>query len=415
MATIVLNWELGAALGHIGRYLPVALRLRERGHRPVLVLRDISQAESVHGPHAIEFLQAPVWLTPVRGLPPDLNFTETLFRFGFLKPDRLLSLAKAWRAMWNLLQPQLMLFDHAPTALLAARDFGAPRMILGNSFSVPPCVRPLPRYRWWTDGAGEHARLTESEERTTRNCNSVLERLGAPPIAQLADLFEAEATCICARAKLDVYGERPDGDYFGSINSLSMGSDPVWPSGHGPAVFACLKSDYRHFDALLGAIGKSRARYLIYAAGLAERLRRRHESAHVAFSATPMRMGEVVKQCAAIICHGGGTTDIAFDHGEPVLLLPTQMEQTMTSHRVARLGVGLFLPIDGSPGFLPKLVERLLEDDGLGARAAEYQAQLPRIDQSLAIERVVGLCETLLEANARAIRDDSSQSGTPTH
>lgn len=403
MATIVLNWELGAALGHIGRYLTIALRLRERGHRPVLVLRDISQAESVLGPHGIEFLQAPVWLTRVQGLPPDLNFTETLFRFGFLRPDGLLSMAKAWRAVWDLLQPQLMLFDHAPTALLAARGFSAPRMILGNSFAVPPRVRPLPRYRWWTDGAGEHARLAETEVRTTQNCNSVLEHLGAPPIAQLADLFEAEATYICARPKLDVYGERADGEYIGSINSLSMGADPVWPPGDGPPVFAYLKSDYKHLDALFGAIGKSRARYLIYAAGLSEHLRRCHESEHVAFSVTPVRMREVVRQCAAIICHAGGMTDIALDHAKPVLLLPTQMEQTMTSHRVDALGAGLFLPFDGNPGALPKLVKRLLDDDRLAVHAAEYQAQLPGIDQSLAVDRVVERCEALLQAKARVM------------
>jgi hypothetical protein len=105
MATIVLNWELGAALGHVGRYLTIALQLRAQGHRPVLVLRDISRAEAVLGPHAIEFLQAPVWLTPVQGLPPDLNFTETLYRFGFLKADGLLSIARAWRRCGRCCSP----------------------------------------------------------------------------------------------------------------------------------------------------------------------------------------------------------------------------------------------------------------------------------------------------------------------
>ncbi len=410
MATIVLNWELGAALGHIGRYLTIALRLRERGHRPVLVLRDISQAEAVLGPHRIEFLQAPVWLTPVHGLPPDLNFTETLYRFGFLRPDALLSMAIAWRAVWNLLQPKLLLFDHAPTALLAARGFGAPRVVVGNSFAVPPRVCPLPPYRWWAKPAGEHVRLAETEERTTRNCNSVLTRLGAPPIAQLAELFAAEATYICARPKLDVYGERQGGNYIGPINSLSMGSDPVWPSGDEPTVFAYLKSDYRHLDALLGAIKKSRARYLIYAGGLPEQVRRRHESERIAFSATPLMMSEVIKQSAALICHAGGMTDIALDHGKPVLLLPTQMEQTMTSHRVEALGAGVFLPADGNPGVLPKLLKRLLDDDKLAARAGDYQAQLPDTNQSIAVERLVDGCEALIKADTGTTQDAAMSS-----
>ena len=90
MATIVLNWELGADFGHISRFLSIALRLREQGHRPVMLLRDITRAESILGGHQLEFFQAPVWLTPVQGLPPDINFTETLYRFGYLYPEGLL-------------------------------------------------------------------------------------------------------------------------------------------------------------------------------------------------------------------------------------------------------------------------------------------------------------------------------------
>ncbi len=400
MATIALNWELGAALGHVGRFLPIALRLRERGHRPVLVLRDISQAAAVLAPHRLEFVQAPVWLIPVTGLPPDLNFTETLYRFGFLDPGGLLSMTMAWRRLWELLQPQLLIFDHAPTALLAARGLHLPRVLLGNSFAVPPRVRPLPRFRWWTRGQSEHGRLAETEERTTRHCNVVLKQLEAPPIAQFADLFEAEATYLCARPQLDVYGERQagqGGEYIGPINSLGMGADPLWPAGDGPRVFAYLKSDYKHLEPLLNAIAKSRARYLIYAAGLPEQVRKRHESEHVTFSAIPLRMREVVKQCTAIICHAGGMTDIALDHGKPLLLLPMQMEQTMTSHRVEVLGAGVLLPIEGNPAVLPRLIKRLLEDGHLAARAEAYSRQWPSTDQTPAVARVVDRCEMLLK------------------
>jgi len=107
-------------------------------------------------------------------------------------------------------------------------------------------------------------------------------------------------------------------------------------------------------------------------------------------------MEEVVKQCSAVICHAGGMTDIALESGKPVLLLPTQMEQMMTSHRAEALGAGLFLPLEGNPGALPKLIKRLLEDNRLSVRAIEYAASLPSTDQSKAVDRVVDACETLL-------------------
>lgn len=396
MATIALNWEMGADLGHINRFLAIALRLREHGHRPVMLLRDITRAESVLGEHRLEFLQAPVWLTQVQGLPPDINFTETLYRFGYLYPDGLLSMAKAWRAAWTLLNPQLMIFDHAPSAMLAARGLGIPRMVIGNSFAVPPRVRPLPRFQWWTNNTGDHARLAETESRVTRNSNTVLTRLGAPPITQVSDLFQAEATCICSRSALDVYGGREHGEYIGPINSVTTGVNPVWPLGDGPRVFAYLKPQYKHFEALLNAIVNSKARYLIYAPGMPEALLRRYEKAHVSFSAAPLRMQEVVKQCHAVICHAGGVTDVALEAGKPVLLLPTQMEQTMTSHQVDALGAGVYMPLDGNPGALPKLIKRILEDDSLAVYAAAYAASLPNTDQSQTVNRVADACEALL-------------------
>lgn len=396
MATIVLNWELGADFGHISRFLSIALRLREQGHRPVMLLRDITRAESILGGHQLEFFQAPVWLTPVQGLPPDINFTETLYRFGYLYPEGLLSMAKAWRGLWELLQPRVMIFDHAPTAMLAARGLNIPRVIVGNSFSVPPLTQPLPRFQWWTSGAGEQRRLAETEARATNNSNVVLTQLEAPSITKVADLFAAEATFICSRRKLDVYGERQDGDYIGPINNLTMGNAPVWPLGESPKVFAYLKPQYKNFTAVLKAISNSNARYLVFAPGIPEQTRRTYQSARIAFSEVPLRMDEVVKQCNAVICHAGGVTDIALESGKPVLLLPTQMEQTMTSHRVEALGAGIFLAADGNPAALPKLIKRLLEDGYLGVCASEYASSLTCTDQSKAVKIVVDSCEALL-------------------
>lgn len=386
----------GADLGHINRFLSVALRLRDQGHRQVMLLRDITRAESILGEHGLEFFQAPVWLTQIQGLPPDINFTETLYRFGYLYPDGLMSMATAWRNAWKLLQPQLMIFDHAPSALLAARRLGIPRVLIGNSFGIPPLVRPLPRFRWWTDGLVDQTRLAETEARATRNSNAVLMRLGAPPITQVSDLFQAEATLICGRPALDVYGERKHGEYIGPINNVTSGVNPIWPPGENPRIFAYLKPQYKHFDALLNAIKSSKARYLIYAPGIPEALVKRYQSSHVSFSAAPLRMEEVVRTCNALICHAGGMTDIALEASKPILLLPTQMEQTMTSHRAEALGAGIVMPLDGNPGALPKLIKRLLEDGQLSVRAAEYAASLPFTDQSNAVDRVVDTCQTLL-------------------
>lgn len=391
MATIVLNWELGADLGHIGRFLPIALRLKALGHRPVLLLRDISRADALLTPHDLEYLQAPVWSAAVSGLPPDINFTETLFRFGYLHPPGLLSMCRAWRALWELLRPEAMLFDHAPTALLAARGYGVPRVLVGNSFAIPPAQSPLPRYRWWQETPGEAARMRDTEQRATGNANIVLSALQAPPINRVADLYACEASFITGRPALDVYGPRPATCYVGPVNNVEHGAPPQWPPGDAPAVFAYLKPHYPHFEAVLDAMAHTPARFLVFAPGMPERLKARHAQAAMCFSDTPLRMRDVVAQCQAVVCHAGGVTDEALEAGKPLLLLPTQMEQAMVSQRVAALGAGVVMARDGNPANLGKLLKRLITDPTLAARAAEYSA-------AARAERTVDGATTIVEA-----------------
>jgi len=271
-----------------------------------------------------------------------------------------------------------------------------PRVVVGNSFAVPPAARPLPRFRWWSDGTDERARMAETEERATRNSNAVLKHLHGPPIRQVSDLFEAEATFLCARPELDVYGARDRGTYVGPINSLDLGADPAWPVGAGARVFAYVKPGYKHFEALLNAMARGSARYLVFAPGIPEKLQRQHAGSNVAFSATPLRMRVVAKECDAVICHAGGVTDVALAAGKPLLLLPMQMEQTMTSHRVAELGAGLFLPIEGNPANLSKLVKQLTGDPELAMRAQEFSRCAAGSDQDAGVAAVVEACAALL-------------------
>ena len=41
---VLLAWELGDGLGHVGRLMPLAARLERDGYVPVLAVRDPAQA-----------------------------------------------------------------------------------------------------------------------------------------------------------------------------------------------------------------------------------------------------------------------------------------------------------------------------------------------------------------------------------
>ena len=401
MATIALIWELGSDYGHIGRFLPIALELKARGHRPVMILRDISRADEMLGRHGIEYLQAPLWLPPVQGLPAPINFTESLFLFGFLQPAGLLSVLRAWRAVLALLKPDLLIFDHAPTALLASRGLGLPRLVTGNSFAVPPRRTPLPLYEWWNPKAGAPQRELDCEERLLRNANHALSALGAPPMTCVADLYDAEVTHITGAPELDVYGPRDAACYVGAINALDQGVEPRWPAGPARRVFAYLKPRYMHFDAVVTALARLDASVLVFAPGLARQNMLRLQAANLAFSTEPLRMRSVREQVEMAVCHAGGMVDVMLQAGRPVFLLPMQMEQTMTSRRVDELGCGLFHISQQGPRELEKGLKRVFSTPAYAEHALAYQQRNANFTQAFAMERMIGSCEALLANAAR--------------
>ena len=395
MATIALNWELGSDYGHIGRFLPIAQALRARGHRPIMVLRDISRADELLSPHGLDYLQAPLWLPPVSGLPPPVNFTESLFLFGFLSPAGLLSIARAWRQLWQLIKPDLLIFDHAPTALLAARGLGIPRVITGNSFAVPPRVQPLPAYRWWEKTVAT-TRMAETEARLLATANQVLATLSVPKLRAVHDLYDAEATLVTASAEVDVYNQRPAEHYIGAINTIDHGASPQWPATGTKKIFAYLKPQYALFEPVVKALARTEASVLIFAPGVSRQVLVKLQTANVAFSEKPLVMTAVRAQCDLAVCHAGGTVDVMLTGGVPLLLLPMQMEQTMTSKRVEQMGCGLTFMPDFPPTMLAKHLGKLLSDPDFTQRAADYARSHTADTQEKALSRLISECERFL-------------------
>src|SRR4051812_31404706 len=97
---------------------PIVQGLIKRGHTVIAAVRDLSRAASVLGDCAILLLQAPFKMGPARNeiLMP-LTLAHLLHNVGFGDEVELRVLAGAWRAILEMVGPDLIICDHSPTAL----------------------------------------------------------------------------------------------------------------------------------------------------------------------------------------------------------------------------------------------------------------------------------------------------------
>src|SRR5439155_3039499 len=79
--------------------------------------------------------------------PRTTSFASILSDVGFGDDKALGVLACAWRNLYKLTNPDLIVFDHSPTALLAARGMAARKLVLGVGFCVPRAMFRFPPLR----------------------------------------------------------------------------------------------------------------------------------------------------------------------------------------------------------------------------------------------------------------------------
>lgn len=394
MSKVLLAWELGADYGHVMRFSTLARELTRRGHEPVLVLKDLTHAETLLGDQRLTVLQAPVWLGNVSGLAQPASFAETLLRLGFLHPNALTGLCRAWLWLIDLCKPDALVCDYAPTALLATRGLGLPRVNIGESFGMPPRTQPLPTYRPWRPESP--LRVAQAEQHTLNGANAALANLGQPPLQCLADLLAVDDEIITSYADFEQYPGRVDGRYIGPLPNPTQGVPPEWPLVDGPRVFAYIKPGTRDFEPVLKALRALEVAAVVHAPGVSTALQHRYLAANIRFSEQPVRMDDVCRECDIGICHAGANTVQALvTAGKPLLLLPTHVEQMMTSKAVQHLGAGLVVDYEKPAPDLRRLIKRLIDEPAFAAAAQAVAARHAGDDPAARLAAIVDRIEAV--------------------
>ncbi len=396
MAHFLLAWELGANLGHGTRLRSVALALKQRGHQVTFALRDVVSVRDLLSPELGRVFQAPLRLN--MGSKPAFTMADVLLSCGYDSVPTLGALTQAWTALLDACGCDVVLADHSPTALLAARLADVPALHIGSGFAIPPRETPLPVFRDWASVEASHA--DQADAHALACINDVLSVSGAMPLKHLWQLFYPQKTLLCAWPELDHYAGRgrSTAEYRGPDSEFVPGVSPQWPDAKGPRVFAYLRANHPEHGAVLRGLIKQGCATLCFFPDREASSSTPEASEQLRYCAMPVDMKQALAECELVVCHAGhATLAQTMRSGVPSLMLPTQTEQFLLARQVERFGVGINAAALPRPVDYAALIGQLMRPDSSHRAAAHEMAQrYRRFDPAALTTEIVLAAESLL-------------------
>ena len=356
MATVLCVWELGTDLGHLSN-LRLAIEVALKGgHKVVLAARELHRARDVLGEMPITYLQAPFKQFAVRGGQDNyLSYSHLIGQQCFSNAEELRMYLAAWRGLFQLIRPDVVLFEHSPTALIAAHGMPFRKVIVGNGFTAPPSDSqpgaPFLPFPTTHRTAAADAALLQDDAMLLACINQALQSMGLTPLENLATLYaQADATFLMTWPELDHFDARTGCNYLG-IEPPSLRAPPQWPTGPGAKVFGYLHAT-PGLEPLLQALAENAVSALLFVRHLPLPLRARYRSDRLQFVDHPVDLSAVASQAAWVINLGNHSTAATFAlAGVPQLLIPLHQEHLFLARRLVAQG-GAAMAFQDQTGYL---------------------------------------------------------------
>ncbi len=394
MASVLYAWEQGAALGHLGSFLPLARHLRDRGHDVYWAVKNPASSGPLLHREGFTWLQAPQAREQQRKGPP-LSYADIMLRFGYADADELFGLVGAWCELARLTRAELILTDFAPTALLAARCLGLPCMLFSSCFAIPPARHPLPNMRPWSPVSP--GLLRQLDDHVCQSINQVLQRHGCQPLTCCAELFQVEETTLLGFPELDHYPDRGPARYWGSLSDIGEGACYDWPKPTASGrIFAYLRKATPVNLGVLKALKSMNRQSLAYFAESSPEQRRSLQGGGLAFSEEPVDIRQMLRDVDFGIVNGSLTITAFLRSGKPLLMLPQHLEQFLIARRVEALGAGLLINPEQPQTDPAPLIDALLNEPGYRSNAEAFAKRYAAFDQQSVAQNLLKRVEELL-------------------
>ncbi len=235
MSRFLLCWELGDRHAHLMRLLPLALQLRDLGHQVLFAVHDVQAGAGELSRHGLAFVPSPQAFDDLAPGPDhDQCYADELVRAGLGDRVALLGMVEAWQGIFSLFEPDALVIDNGPSALVAACVSGLPRLVLGDGYTLPSTLGWAAVDRE-SDGIRRTARLRSSERRVSEVVAGVTRlAVGGRPSVR-THLFDPAECMLLTVEALDPFAPRPGTVYEGAHVRTDVGLPMSWKEA-GPRV-----------------------------------------------------------------------------------------------------------------------------------------------------------------------------------
>jgi hypothetical protein len=377
-------WEQGAGLGHLSQLrLPIEAALAQ-GYAVFLAVRELPGVREVLAGLPMTVLQAP-FKQGVKPAPQSsfLSYTHLMGRQCFDSPDELEMYVLAWRALFALVRPDICLFEHSPTALIAAHGHPFKKVLLGSGFMLPPAsalgVSPFLPFPTTPLDPDTVARLRDDDAQLLALINAVMRRLGCPELPALGAIYgQAHASFLSTWPALDVFGERAGVTYLGI--APAGGAPPPWPQFDGPKVFAYLQN-FASLAHLLRDLESAKVCALLLVRDLPPEIRAAFSGPALRFVDHLVDLGQVAQEAAWVVHHGNHSTMATFMlAGLPQLVIPRHQEHLFGSLRLVSKGCAV-MAFQDQPAF-GAAIDALQNNPQIRHCATQVASQCAPFDQT---------------------------------
>lgn len=386
--TVLFSWELGGGFGHVNTLLRVARALAADGHRPVFAVREAVVSWPVMQDVPFAVLPIPLWSEPT---PPGFlaaSFADILGAHGYASQRTLLPLLRQWDGILDVVRPDLVVLDYAPTLALAAAG-RVPVVDIGSGFCQPPAHLPsFPRYL--PDQSGPAPKYAEAELLAViRSSQAARGRPAPDTVPGITAGVESFVTTV------------PELDPFREVRERPAVGPLVLPTASGgPAprrFFAYLSAAVASTEPALTLLATAGFEGEAYVRGSTAEQRDRLRGRGLTVHDAPPPMVEVLPRVRAVAHQGGlGITAEALMAGRPQLLFPEHLEHQLNASAVHRLGLAHFLSGTYPAADVTEGMRQLLDDPAFVRRAGEVAADLRRRWPDGSLGLIAGHCRELL-------------------